>query len=240
MAGQTLEVRVMKRTGWMGAAAAALLLSGWAIGCEGGGGDGEGGAAGAGAASTTSSGMGGSGVGSGDCDSDADCPGSACVEVTPGGYRVCRVDAPEANQCTNPSLDECCSTVDCASGACHVTPVIPFCGGVMQEPHNVCVADQCADDDVCGAGMICVPAGTLGRKVRACAPAACKLDADCGAEQDGVCAPVTEPCCSFDAGLYCVYPSDGCRSNADCPGGYCEITSEGRTQCAMGAPICPA
>lgn len=230
----------MRRMTW---AIGAVLALGAALGAAGCGGDdggaGGSGATGGGAAGGAGGGTGGGSANSGDCETSADCGGEACVEVTPGGYRVCQVTYPEATSCDDPA-DTCCDTSECASGACFETPIVPFCGGVQPQVMNVCVADQCDSDDVCGPNTICTPAGTLDRKVRACATAMCKVDSDCGAEAGGVCAPVTDPCCGFAAGLYCVYPSDGCRSNQDCPGGYCELTAEGRTRCATGGPLCPA
>jgi len=96
-------------------------------------------------------------------------------------------------------------------------------------------------DADCGAGNLCAPAGTLGRKVRACAPAPCKVNGDCAAEPGGSCAPVRDPCCGADVGLRCVYPSDGCRESADCESGsYCEPGTDGRARCVSGAPTCPA
>ena len=225
---------------WACGAAMALFV----VGC--GGDDGSSnsgaGAAGGGGSPAGSGGNGGNGgngaTASGDCETSADCGGDPCVELTPGGYRVCQIDYPEASSCLDPSIDECCTTADCAFGSCYATPIVPFCGGAEQQPFNVCVADQCADDAACGAGSICAPAGTLARKVRACAPASCKVNADCTAEPSGVCAPVVDPCCGYPAGLHCVYPG-GCRSNTDCPGGYCELGQDGATRCMTGAPICP-
>jgi Cys-rich repeat protein len=108
------------------------------------------------------------------------------------------------------------------------------------EPFNQCAIDQCGQDADCLNGQICGLAGTLGRQIRACLPAGCKVDADCTAAPGGICAPVKEPCCGTSAGLACVYPAAGCRQNADCGDGqYCQ--PDGTTAvCKAGAPICPA
>lgn len=105
------------------------------------------------------------------------------------------------------------------------------------QPANVCAADQCQSDADCGSSSICAPAGTMGVQVKACVYAACKVDADCRAVAGGICAPVLDPCCNAVQSLLCVYPG-GCRSNADCPNGYCR--SDGHTaSCQPGAPACP-
>ena len=176
---------------------------------------------------------------SGDCNSNADCPGSTCVEVTPGGFRECVAapKTPEACTSTN-GYDQCCpdGSLTCPNNeACILGPAVPICSGVAQAQGNVCAADQCARDSDCGSSSeICVPAGTLGAQVRACFYAACRLDTDCTAHPNGKCEPVTEPCCRTVSGLYCVYPG-GCRTNSDCTNGYCQQGS-----CVQGSPICPA
>ena len=236
----------MRSLTWTSGAALFFLIGAGhvAAGC-GGDVSGTGGAGAAGgsttSSSTTSSGTGGSSGNSGDCNTDADCPGSACVEITPGGFRVCRVDFPEATMCVEPTLDECCTTADCPMGTCMAQPLVPYCGGPQPLEYNVCAVDQCSSDAECGDSNICAPAGTLGRKVAACAFSGCKLDTDCGAEAGGICAPVTDPCCSNPTGLFCVYPSDGCRSSSECAdGSYCSVDADGRALCVPGFPACPA
>jgi len=208
-------------------------------GTPGGSGGSAGGAGGSGGALGGSGGSGGSGGAIlGDCGSDADCPNGPCVEVTPGGFLVC-VDPPaEATMCSGSGFDECCTTSDCAKGKCFPWPLTPYCGGPQPIDHNVCGADQCSTDAECGAGMICSLAGTLDTKVRLCVVAYCKTAADCTDEPGGYCAPVDGPCCGGSAGLFCIYPSDGCRNNGDCPGGYCSPEMD-RASCQPGFPICP-
>jgi hypothetical protein len=234
----------MRSLAWTSAAALSLLIGATqlSVGCGGDvRGAGGGGAAGGSGTTTGTTSTGSAGGNSGDCDSDADCPGSACVEITPGGFRVCRTDYPEATVCTGSGLDECCTTADCPAGACLIEPIVPYCGGPAMLEYNVCAQDQCASDTECGDGVICAPAGTLGGKVRACAAAGCTLDTDCAAEAGGICAPYTDPCCSNPTGLFCVYPSDGCRSSNDCKScEYCEIAPDGRARCVAGFPACPA
>jgi len=190
-----------------------------------------------------SGGSGGSALPTGDCVGPQDCGGAACVAITPGGWRSCADPPVEATQCQNPSWDQCCSTADCigGTGICLVEPIVPFCGGAMPEPYNVCATDECTDDSACkgpGYDGICLPAPMLGRKVRSCLSVPCHVNSDCTAEAGGYCAPVDDPCCYAPSGLYCVYPS-GCRTDADCPGGYCEPSSAG-AQCKPGGPVCPA
>jgi hypothetical protein len=196
--------------------------------------------------STTSTGTGGTGGGgdnSGDCASDADCPGSACVEITPGGFRVCKKAVVEATECFAPDFDECCTTAECdvAGALCIASPLTPYCGGPQPIEQNFCATDFCAEDLDCGndGGSICAPVGTLGNKVRACVAAACKLDGDCAASPGGICAPVSDACCNAPSGLFCVYPG-GCRSNADCATGFCQVQPDGSASCEEGVPVCPA
>ena len=223
----------MRHAGWIGI---ALLLL---VGCsddasDGAGGAGGGGTGGSGTTSTTS-GAGGGGLPDGDCDTNADCNGGECLAMTPGGYRVCTSMPTEATSCTDPQLDECCTTADCAFGKCFHAD-LPCCGGACQPLHNTCFAAQCFGDADCTTGSICLPAG-LGY-ARSCMVAACKVAADCTAEPGGVCAPVANACPGCGGGLYCVYPSDGCRSNADCPGGYCGVDGD-TARCMSGSVNCP-
>jgi hypothetical protein len=187
-------------------------------------------------------GAGGAIPNSGDCDSDDDCPGGTCVELTPGGFRVCATPPTEATMCTGSGFDSCCTTAECAEGICYESPLVPFCAGVVMEPHNECGVDQCAKDADCmngESGGACVPAGALGFKVAACISAACRHDTDCADEPGGICATIEEPCCGTTAGLFCVYPSDGCRTSSECADGYCSVNGD-RTECVAGQPLCPA
>jgi hypothetical protein len=174
---------------------------------------------------------------SGDCDTDRDCGGGRCVELSPGGYRVCSQPVAEATSCPGRGLDECCKTADCKTGACYEWPLSPYCGGAFPVPRNVCAEEGCTTLADCGGGAVCVPKGALGYKVRACLPAKCLRDSDCTAAPGGACAPVRKPCCAGTYGLYCIYPG-GCRSSADCPGGYCDLSGD-TPKCHTGAPACP-
>jgi hypothetical protein len=175
----------------------------------------------------------------GDCATDADCPGGACVHITPGGFRVCQTPPEVAMDCVS-GLDQCCPGTPCPDNApCYAGPLVPYCGGIPPETENQCAVDQCTQDADCAPGQICGIAGALGRKVRACAAAGCKVDADCDASSGGVCAPIADPCCGTFAGLFCVYPGNGCRSNADCDGSsFCQISGSSAT-CQSGSPVCP-
>ena len=107
------------------------------------------------------------------------------------------------------------------------------------EPYNQCAVDQCSQDADCAPGQICGLSGALGVEIRACLTATCKVDGDCADMPGGTCAPVREPCCGTTAGLYCVYPNGGCRSDADCPAmEFCKILGAAAV-CQTGAPICP-
>jgi hypothetical protein len=180
---------------------------------------------------------------SGDCLTASDCGGDPCVELIPGGYRVCVAPVPEATTCSTPA-GACCKSTDCPSqgqgpGKCILGPVEPACGGPVVVPTNVCAADACTSASDCtGANPICVPAGALDRKAARCLTGGCRFDRDCTAEPGGICVPVANPCCDAVLGLFCVY-ADGCRSNANCmTGSYC-ATDATHAYCKVGAPVCP-
>src|SRR5262245_45711630 len=54
----------------------------------------------------------------GRCSTNADCPGGTCVELVPGGFRVCSTPpvAPQPCSDAGSSLDQCCGS--CAAGTC--------------------------------------------------------------------------------------------------------------------------
>lgn len=187
--------------------------------------------------STTTTGAGGNPpMQSGDCNGDADCGASTCEEVTPGGFRVCLALTPEITTCAG-GLGGCCKTADCPSGKKCFPPYF-YCGGIVG-PQNTCYADECQSDKDCkGGSQICVEAGILGRPVKACMPAGCKHDSDCGGAPGGKCQPVDSTCCGDVEGLYCVYAGTGCRHKSDCPGGYCANDGQ-KSFCMGGSPACP-
>lgn len=228
------EVIVQDATGGSGTGASGT-------GATGTGGTGNAGGTGNSGTGNAGTGASGASANSGDCDSDADCPGSECIEITPGGFRVCRVIHPEATQCAGPD-DECCTSADCVEGLCLAAPVVPICGGPQPLEYFTCAVDQCQSDAECVSfGGICAPAGTLSRKVAACAPASCFTDAECDDEPGGICAPVSDPCCGGPSFLMCVYPDGGCRDFSDCgPDQYCGVTGDGRAECMDGFVNCPA
>lgn len=197
-------------------------------------GDGTGAAGGMGAqggSGATSSGGSGSSLDLSECATSADCPSGECVELH-DGYRVCRELVGETTTCTGSALDQCCNTSECTSPAiCVETPVTAFCGGAVQETHNVCATDECANNDDCLEGSICAPQGTVGNKVAICLLAECS--GVCGQESLSPCALVRDPCCEAPIGFFCI-PEDGCHTNADCEDGYCEMGV-----CKSGAPPCP-
>ena len=195
----------------------------------------------------------GGGKNSGDCDDTVPaqaCPqGETCKELTPGGFRTCSKPPVEATSCHEHdpgSMDQCCTSKDCSEGKCFSSTQMPqwSCGGAQPVEHNVCMADQCSSDDDCkqdGSPRICVAAGAVGNAVSYCLRASCHTDADCSAEPGGICAPVRQPCCRALAGLLCVYPTHGCRSDSDCPQGHCEADfTRGVAECKDGPAMCPA
>ncbi len=188
---------------------------------------------------TTTTGAGGNPpVQSGDCDTNADCPGSACKEVTPGGYRVCFAPIAEITTCAG-GPGGCCKSEDCPpiSGE-KCFPPYYYCGGIVG-PMNQCLSDGCQSDSDCKQGnAICVKAGILGRPVNSCMPVGCKHDSDCGAAPGGKCQPVESTCCGEVEGLYCVYAGTGCRRQSDCPGGHCANDGQ-KSYCQGGSAACP-
>lgn len=213
-------------------------------GGTGGGADG-GGPSGGAPSGGAPSGGGGAGEGGaepqgGDCDDAADCPPDGdCVELTPGGFRVCQYPVIEATSCISED-DQCCDSTECEIGLlCLETPILPFCGGVQMVPSNVCAGPTCVSSLDCRGAAACVEAGTVGNKVKSCIAAQCSTNADCEASPGGICAPVQEPCCNGVAGLYCIYEGN-CRSSADCGNDeHCGFDAAGPT-CLPGPPICPA
>jgi hypothetical protein len=164
--------------------------------------------------------------------------------MTPGGFRVCVSPVPEATYCQSPpdagGFDECCTTADCKTGKCYLTPLTPYCGGVMPVPQNQCGVDQCTDGS-CGKGQVCALAGSFAYKVRGCMPSACLLDTDCTAAAGGKCETVDDPCCNSPMGLYCVYPGTGCRSGSDCKNDeHCGVEQGNVPKCIPGPVGCPA
>ncbi len=192
---------------------------------------GKGGTSSAGAAGKA--GSGGSGgasvVNSGDCDTDMDCTTGKCEALYPGGFRTC---------VTPVTQETTCSPACTAGYSCVQTPLGPSCG-LVTRPTIECAKEACTTAADCtGNNAICVPGGALDRKVSTCLTGGCRLDADCKDEKGGKCEPVTTNCCSGPSGLYCVYPTTGCRSNADCASGTCQIVDSKNGECVTGSSIC--
>jgi len=177
---------------------------------------------------------------SGDCDTKDDCGGDPCVELVPGGYRVCISPVPEATMCSVPP-GTCCRSSDCsgtANGKCVLGPAQPSCGGPAIVPTNVCVVDACKRATDCpGVNAICQPPGMLGAKAGRCVNGGCLYDRDCPGS-GASCAPIVDSCCNAFVGLYCVYP-DGCRSDSNCPTAQHCVVQGNRTVCMPGAATCP-
>lgn len=182
--------------------------------------------------STTTGQGGGPNLDKSECDGPEDCPGGECVDINGGGYHACKYPVVEATMCTGSVLDECCDTSECITGKCLAAPLEPYCGGPQPAMYNACGVDQCLTNADCTDG-VCVPAGVVGNQVAMCVPAMC-FGTVCGQESLSSCALVRDPCCNGPAGFICI-EEDGCQSNADCPGGYCE-----QGVCMQGAPLCPA
>ena len=208
---------------------------------------GSGGASAGSSGATASAGSGGAlggGAGgapnSGDCKADADCAGGKCVSLSPGGFRTCQVVVPLATTC-NSSSDECCTdgTQPCTTGRCVRGPLAPRCGGLLTSG-NVCATLGCTTNADCNDNETCVLAGTLDHLSNSCVPGGCRLDSDCKASPGGKCESVTPNCCTGASGLFCVYPTGGCRRNSDCPGGHCYIGADNATAaCVTGNGFCP-
>jgi len=183
----------------------------------------------------------------GDCSTDADCNGQHCVEVAPGGYKICLHPPPEATTCSppgGPEPDQCCKSTECQGGGkCYSSQSLPYCGGVGIPMHNQCAGDGCQKDGDCfgPVAQICAPAGAFGSPGKACVNAYCKTDADCTAKPDGRCRPILQGCCAIPEGLACVY-AGGCDAACAADGGkHCEIdpaSLEG--VCLDGPAPCPA
>lgn len=175
-----------------------------------------------------------------ECSISAECPGGTCVALIPGGLRVCQTPPIEPATCDG-VFDECCAAVPCTSltDHCVLSPSVPYCGGVQMIEHNVCASDQCASDSECTGG-VCLPAGILGRKVRACITASCQSDADCDAMAGGSCVPVIDGCCGAVVGLFCNYSTDApCRRDGDCGSNeFCDVEG-GVAHCRAGFHPCP-
>ena len=207
----------------------------------------------AGSAGTSGGAGGAGGKNSGDCDSDADCAPGKCIELTPGGYRVCRMPVLEATECQNPGnpgIDECCNSSQCAKGKCYAFPATSYCGGAEPMPHNVCASDGCELGAWCPVGNettgVCIPGGVFGFKVAGCKLSNCDQDTDCGASPGGVCVPIEDPCCLTPQGLFCVYPGDGCRKQSDCKSTqscvveFDPVRGQNVAHCKDGVQSCPA
>jgi hypothetical protein len=180
---------------------------------------------------------------SGDCKDDADCAsvGGKCVSLSPGGFRTCQVVVPLATTC-NSGSDECCTdgTEPCVTGRCVRGPLGPHCGGPFPVSANVCATLGCTTNADCNDNETCILAGTLDHLSNSCVPGGCRVDSDCTVSAGGKCKSVTPNCCSGALGLYCVYPTGGCRTNSDCPGGHCFISADNVTAaCVTGKATCP-
>ncbi len=182
---------------------------------------------------------------SGDCASDKSCVEGHCVELSPGGYRVCAPGTIEVTSCANPDDqppdNECCDASDCPSGSCVEGPLTKSCGGPRILPYNVCAEDECASSADC-AGLpngVCFPAGAYGHPVATCVAGSCQKDSDCNEEPGGACVLVSEDCCGTRS-LACVYPG-GCRTLADCPASAQScLVVDGRAVCSSEPLLCPA
>lgn len=238
-----------------GIAMLAATACGGSTSGSGTGGTGVGGTGGAGAGGTGASSGAGGGTGatggaaknSGECDSDGDCSPGTCVELSPGGYRVCKDPVQEATACTTSGIDECCTSSECTTGKCLRFPTTPYCGGAAPQEHNVCAEDLCQSSVQCsreGQGL-CIPAGALGYQTASCIGTYCVKDTDCTDAAGGTCVMLRDPCCGAPTGLVCSYPPKGCRTASDCPDGFCGITTDPATgksvaQCQSGPIACPA
>lgn len=170
------------------------------------------------------------------CRSDADCPsGVACAKYTPNGPGGCEYKPMPATSCMSPGgRDECCSSDECPGGGCfsQVVGAGIACGNGGFDTYNQCVSDSCRTDADCSSNAVCTGPSPF----RQCLPVACRSDADCTATPGGACVAISGGCCGPYAPrawqLACVYPSDGCQKNEDCPMGQVCVVNAGRAQCA--------
>jgi hypothetical protein len=133
-------------------------------------------------------------------------------------------------------------SAECSAGACYESIFYPTgpCGGGGGDAINRCLMDECATDAQCAANEVCVSGAKL-EALKACVPVSCRTSADCGAAPGGSCIWIAGGCCGgvgsgFDVRaptLACVYPSDWCRSDADCaaPTPFCVVDGT-RAHCA--------
>jgi hypothetical protein len=183
--------------------------------------------------------------GAGDCETDKNCNGGLCIELAPGGYRVCASGPIEATSCGSPDPqpfpNECCDSSECGKGICVAGPGPEYCGGPAIEPYNYCASDGCQTSADCDAvpNGVCWPAGAYGFPVATCRTGGCRVDADCTEGADGRCLLHPSQCCGVPS-LACVY-ADGCVSGADCPDDspHC-LVQDGRTVCSPELEVCPA
>ena len=184
------------------------------------------------------------------CQTGANCSdGGACSSFGDAGPGACVTPTTPPAQCP-PSSGECCSNTDCERGTCVAVTTQPvLCSATAGfDVRNRCLTDDCADDSDCPSGSICTPAGY--ELHRSCMVAGCRNDADCSAESGGACvlihlgcvgdacSDVQRGCCAVQIGgstrrkseVACAYPSDGCQSDNDCPGGFCTV-ADGRARC---------
>ncbi len=186
----------------------------------------------------------GGGVTPGDCKTDANCNGGQCLELTPGGYRVCASTPLEVTSCGSqdpqPFPNECCQSSECAEGICVAGPGPTYCGGPAIEPYNYCAVDACQSSADCDAvpNGVCFPAGSYGFPAATCVAGGCQVDADCKEEADGRCLLHQDQCCGSPS-LVCVY-ADGCVKNADCPEATPNcLVEDGRGVCSATPQACP-
>jgi hypothetical protein len=164
------------------------------------------------------------------------------------GYVQCAdgaVNRASAVGCIEPVVAQACRGTE-ARRACETH------ADCTDAPHGFCRHDTtneqggefcgciypCVSDDECAAGQACICPGVdesgRGWSVARCAPAECKVDADCPSGQCGV--TMHSDGCSFDASLRCREPGDACHSDADCPSSEgCAALGDGGFECRGGS-----
>ena len=118
-----------------------------------------------------------------------------------------------------------------------------YCGGPPPLPGNFCRYDECTSDTDCTA----MPNGfcTAGYP-RACRYGPCRTSVDCNRAPGGTCvlAASNAGYCPRLA-VYCRYPTDPCRTDADCKGAslnglVCNAKADGHgTMCVDRGPPPP-
>lgn len=175
----------------------------------------------------------------GDCTEDNTCGTGHCEAIPdhPDGWFTCINERLyETDECSPDGDHQCCSSSECTSGingGCFEGPLW-YCGGMMPIPSNVCLYDQCTDDEDCTEHEfgLCLPAGAFNELRKHCVYGGCIFNRDCSSGSGGECLPFFDPCHRRFTGFHCVYDDSDCKRDSDCEGDeYCQPGEDGQTSC---------